>query len=331
MDIKVTGNRLKNLLSYEWVKIIVSIVAGVVVWSLLFTTLATRATVGEQFVFVIYEDVYTLGDQNKNSKILSDLKQNGSFSYDVLNTKVSSITSAGQYTASYMLTLRAAAYEGDVMIASDGRAVPVDEKGEDVTGNNPTDKLKSAISTGLFFDINVFLQRAYGYTVGNGFIKENSDGGYAVNQSEISSYFLTERMSSAGNYRKTYRTDEQKRQAVENEVKRITAAYENYLFIKNAIESAKQDGNDFLWYYQPVDEEGKAKGEPIAYGIDLYKLNLPFEDKRNIEDDWYVYAGDKTTAEGLVLCVFNFESEQADMQYEALAFLRYMIETYSGY
>jgi hypothetical protein len=331
MDIKITSPRLKNLLSYEWIKMIVAVVAGIIVWTLLFTTLGTRITVGEEFTFVIYEDVYTLGDQNKNSKILSDLKKSGGFSYDVLNTKVSSITSAGQYTASYMLTIRAAAHEGDVMIASDGRAVPVDEKGKDAQGKIPTEKFNSAISTGLFFDINTFLKRAHGYTVGNGFITENSDGSYTVNDSKISEYFLSVRMSSAGNYRKTYRTDEQKKQAVANEIIRITAVYENYLFIKNAIDTATLKGNDFLWYYQPKDEGGNAKGEPIAYGIDLYKLNLPFEDKRNLEDDWFVYAGEKTTAEGLVLCVFNFESEQADMQYEALAFIRYMIETYSGY
>ena len=75
MDIKVTGNRLKNLLSYEWVKIIVSIVAGVVVWSLLFTTLATRATVGEQFVFVIYENVSTLGSNSKNNEYFKRFKR----------------------------------------------------------------------------------------------------------------------------------------------------------------------------------------------------------------------------------------------------------------
>ncbi|MBR2336480.1 MAG: hypothetical protein IKA61_00850 [Clostridia bacterium] len=51
MDIKITGKRFKNLLSYEWVKMIALIVAGVVVWSLLFTTLGTRITVGENFTF----------------------------------------------------------------------------------------------------------------------------------------------------------------------------------------------------------------------------------------------------------------------------------------
>ena len=73
MDIKIQRDRLKNLLSYDWLKIILSIVAGVVVWSLLFTTLGTRATVGEEFVLNVYENVYTQGS-GKNDEILQQLK-----------------------------------------------------------------------------------------------------------------------------------------------------------------------------------------------------------------------------------------------------------------
>ena len=74
MDIKVNGSRIKNLLNYDWIKIILSIVAGVVVWTLLFTTLGTRLTVGEHFTFCVYENVYTVGSDSKNESILNELK-----------------------------------------------------------------------------------------------------------------------------------------------------------------------------------------------------------------------------------------------------------------
>ena len=48
MDVKITKGRLVNLISYDFLKIILSILAGIMVWVLLFTTCATRATVGEQ-------------------------------------------------------------------------------------------------------------------------------------------------------------------------------------------------------------------------------------------------------------------------------------------
>ena len=54
MDIKITKGRFSNLLSYDFIKIILAIVAAVMVWVLLFTTCATRATVGEQFYFVTF-------------------------------------------------------------------------------------------------------------------------------------------------------------------------------------------------------------------------------------------------------------------------------------
>jgi hypothetical protein len=76
MDIKVNGSRLKNLLSYDWVKMLASIIAGIVVWTLLFTTLATRATVGEEFYFVIYDNVST-ESYSKSGSYLSKLKKDG--------------------------------------------------------------------------------------------------------------------------------------------------------------------------------------------------------------------------------------------------------------
>ena len=113
MDIKINGGRLKNLLSYDWVKMLVSVIAGIVVWSLLFTTLATRVTVGEEFVFMVYENVNTVNTK-KNNELLTKLKNDEVLSYDVLKTYVSNLTSAGQYSATYMLSLRTSIQEGDV-------------------------------------------------------------------------------------------------------------------------------------------------------------------------------------------------------------------------
>ncbi len=336
MDIKITGNRFKNLLSYEWVKILISIVAGIVVWSLLFTTLATRATIGEQFVFVIYENVSTLGSNSKNHEYLSELKKNNVLSYDVLDLSVSSISTAGQYTAGYMLSLRVATQEGDVMLISDGSAVTVEEGSEE----DPTAEIQSAINNRYFYDFQVFLSEARRYCVENGFIVESTDenlANYIVNEDVIREYFLNVRLKSAKNYRKTFRTEAQKKEGVRLEIARIKAIYDNYLYVTQAISKAKAEDADFLWYgnLQYFDDNGKIiedKTEVHPFGIDLAKLNAPFtEDKPKIENRWYTYANGKTTAKGLVMCVFNFNGYQYDLQFESLAFIRNVIETYSGY
>ena len=75
MDIKINSSRFKNLLSYDWIKILISIVAGIIVWSLLFSSLGTRLTTGQEFVFHIYENVYTVGSNERNAEMLVDAKK----------------------------------------------------------------------------------------------------------------------------------------------------------------------------------------------------------------------------------------------------------------
>ena len=330
MDIKIKGNRLKNLLSYDWLKIIVAIAAGIAVWSLLFTTLSTRVTVGEEFVFNVYENVYSR-DESKNTDILKDLKDKGQLSYDVLNMKSERIAGAGQYNASYMLSLKVSVQEGDVMIISDGRAGKMQD---DV---DPTLEIKRVVNAGYLYDIEKLLLDASDYCIDNGFVSVK-DGHVTYNEETIKQYFLTKRLKSAGNYRKTFRTEAQKNEGVALEIKRIKALYENYLYVSQAILKAQVLGCDFLWYGElnKYDSEGniiEGEGEIAPYGIDLYKLNqsLTEEDAPRVKDTWYTYADGKTTDEGLVACVFNFRGYQPDMQYETLAFLRYLIETYSVY
>ena len=341
MDIKVNGSRLKNLLSYDWVKILVSIIAGIVVWTLLFTTLATRATVGEEFFFVVYNNVSSESASTSNS-YLSKLKKDGVLSYDVLDAQVSRIQSAGQYSASYMLSLRMSVQEGDVLLISDGRAVQVEEnEDEKESENDPTQEIANVINGGYLYKFEDFLADARDYCVSNGFIIENQDGTYAVDEQVIETYFKAVRLKSAGNYRKTFRSELQKQEGVKLEIKRIVSVYENYLFVKKAIDQAKASGNDFLWYGDTYkfDEDGKpieSSKQTFAYGIDLYKLNKPFiesatDKKPNLADTWFTYANGKTTSEGLVLSVFNFKKYQPDMQYEALAVVKDFIKTYSGY
>ncbi|MBE5741757.1 MAG: hypothetical protein E7360_00340 [Clostridiales bacterium] len=339
MDIKINGSRLKNMFSYDWVKILISIIAGIVVWSLLFTTLGTRITVGEEFYFTTYEKVQSVSHSN-NGNLLKKLKDEGILSYDVLEWHSTTITSAGQYSASYMLNLRTTTNEGDVIIMSDGRGEYVKEGEENTTAKS----METAINSRYFYNIEEFLNDAKSYCIDNGFITVNGEdySNYTVNNATIERYFLTERINSAGNYRKTYRTEAKKQEGVKNEIIRIENVYKNWLSVTNAIKTAKDEGNDIIWYgeIKKYDSEGKeieGQGEIKPFGIDLYKLNKNYKDRKKIEDSWFTYTnnpegeGERTTAEGLVLCVFNFESAQRDMQYESLAFMNYIIKTYSGY
>lgn len=332
MDIKINGSRFKNLLSYDWIKIIISIVAGIIVWSLLFSMLGTRLTTGQEFVFHVYENVHTVGSSNKNAEMLVDAKRKNLISYDVLKFSVNPITAGGQYSASYMLSLKMSTQEGDVMIISDGRAETEDK--------NKKSDLTKIVNNRYLCDMDTLLKSAREYCVNNGFVIENGSA-WHVNEQKIEEYFLNTRIKGKGNgnYRKTYRTAQQKKEGVKLEIARIKKLYENYLYVSAAIQAGKDAGTDFLWYgdlykYDENNNIIEDKTETRPYGIDLYKLNQPFlgqEGVPNVEDTWFTYANGKPTAEGLVICVFDFRGYQVDLQYETLGFLRYIIQTYGRY
>lgn len=338
MDVKITKGRLVNLISYDFLKIILSVLAGIMVWVLLFTTCATRATVGEQFGLILYQGVYSGSNDGKD--FLTELKkeEKGGLSYDVLEYTTMSVTAAGNYSAAYMLSLKRATKEGDVIVFAGGnKTVVKDKDGNPIKGDNGeivmkiSDDAQSIVNNESLYSVTDFLTSAHNYLNGNGLVKDG-----AVDEAAVRNYFLTVRMKSASNYRKTFRTETQKEEGVKKEIERITNLYANLQVVEKAINNAKTQGEDFLWYADRIiGGEIYKSNEP--YGIDLNKLNAKKSEaeKKSITELWYtvgeVDGKSEATSEGLVLGVFDYHSDQADLQYEALAVIREVIETYSDY
>ena len=57
MDAKITKKRLEHLLSYDWVKMLITAVAFVMIWVLIFSLTATKVTSTERFVVQNYMGV----------------------------------------------------------------------------------------------------------------------------------------------------------------------------------------------------------------------------------------------------------------------------------
>lgn len=341
MDIKITKKRFGNLISYDLIKIIIAIVAAIAVWVLLFTTCATRATVGEQFYFVIFDGVSF--KENYPYEMIGKLKNENKLSYDVLETSVSAVTAAGNYSALYMLSLKSTTKEGDVIIFNGKReevknedgTVKKDENG--VTETKVNETAQSVVNNSYLTSFDEYLASAKKYL--DRFLTNGE-----VDEKAVEDYFLSVRVKQAGNYKKTYRTAEQKAQGVKNEIERIKTLRSNYLTVVEAIAKADADGVDLYWYcdFAPSEEYKK---ERVPYGIDLYKLNQKAMETENsgkekLSDIWYFWEytenekGDKEPvrrSDGLVLSVFNFEKDQPDLNYESLAVIADAIKTFSYY
>lgn len=122
MDAKITKKRLAHMLSYDWVKVIGAIVAAVVVWSLIFTTTATRITNTQRFVVCNYMGVSfgSAGDFSKQS-------------YEIIEAERVDNMRGGDSMFSQLFQANLEVGEGDVMFVSDysvSREEKKDENGE---------------------------------------------------------------------------------------------------------------------------------------------------------------------------------------------------------
>ncbi len=324
MDVKITKARLWNLISYDFIKIVATIAAIVMAWVLIFTTCATRATVGETFDLFVFEGVTV--NPSEGGDYVSKLKKNGTLSYDVLESSSSTITAAGDYSASYMLTLKMSVQEGDLIVFDGGlKTTKVDEEVETKISSNAQNIVDSAL-----YPLEDFLTAAQNYV--DGFLTADGE----IDELAIERYFLTKRIKSASNYKKTYRTEASKAEGVKNEIKRISDIYANLNVVKQAVQNAADRGDDIFWRASRSYGEGEAQK---AYGLDLGKLNRSFAESggKKITDLWYCSKesadGEKneTTSEGLVIGVFDYRTYQEDMQYEALAVMANLVREYSDY
>lgn len=112
MDAKITKERLSRMLSYDWLKIIGVALAAILFWALVFTVSATRITPAQQFTVINY-----FGNDSLSMDFLNDLskaREDGLFSYEVMETTTVDVGGNGEIGATLMQT-RVATEEGDVV------------------------------------------------------------------------------------------------------------------------------------------------------------------------------------------------------------------------
>lgn len=327
MDNKITKSRLTNLLSYDWVKIVAFIVAVCFVWVLAFTIGAPRASVGQVFGLLTYAPDFETA--KSESRLLYEAKEKGVFSFDILDFNTRSIQK--DYYSTLMMAANSV-QEGDIFITSDF---------EDTRAKNES-PMRSFVDSfyGSAYDLDSLIKAAKDYALKNGI--EYNDGVYSCNKTVTDSVFSL-RMQKDPRFRdkKSARYAE----GEESEAKRIVAVWNNacklekvladhpelrvnyrpFTQMLDAMDEDKREGSDYYKIWQNKTE--------ATYGLNLGKLTGGGE---NITD---LYSRTITpedgepylTADGVVLCVFDYTAEQSHLQYETLGYIVYMIETYSNF
>lgn len=301
MDARITKDRLSNLLAYDWLKIVVAIVAAVCALSVFFTTVRTRPTNAQTFTVFAQTDL-SAGEDSVS--LATRLKEKNVFSYDILSVGAESFAASSSY-GSAIFTARRSAGEGNVMFVSDNP-----EYGEDgkVTKESELMKLVAGENMGLALDAEKFFAQCRQYLVR--FFGE--DLSRPIDEQEAESCFRARNGKD-----KRYKTETAILEGIEQEKERLVKLLEDYLFVTECF-----DRGLYTFTKAPDKEDGE-------YACAVYVGNL-----KGLKRLYY-YSTERDgtavkTTETVNLILLNNRDETNDLRYESVSFLRYLAETYEN-
>lgn len=329
MDAKITKSRLGLLLSYDWIKIIGICLAAVLLWALLYTMLATRATGGQKFEIYSYMGVRLNADAVDD---LDVLHQKQALSPDVLD--FSTYTVNDDSYADTVLSAHFAAGQGDIMFAADS-APETDENGNVTAYTGLSDFLMSYSSNSVWLG-------ADGYTDATGMNKQQNYFTQCANY--LGRFFKNEagepdfaagtldKKTAEENFRarikgdKRYKNETQRLAALEDEYARLEALRESY---KTVLEWVTNDSDADPVELRTVTLNGQNKaGENVevswTFAFDLSNIG-------NIAQFVANTSGESATGDDMCMVVLEAGSSgEEDMRYEPFTFLTYLAEKFAA-
>lgn len=329
MDARITKSRLANLLSYDWLKIVIAVAVSIVGLALVFSLVSTRPTNAQYFTVYVREDLSVGKDF---SSMADTLKEKDVFSYDTLDVRVESFS--GNEYAGAAFSARRAAGEGTVMLLSDNRIYETDDEGNFVTDEETGEPIVqteselyayafgSAVTdpeavAGGAIDTEAYLVWCEQYLAG--FYEDGDWENGAIDEAAVRQSFLARNGSD-----KRYKTAAKREQGVADERARIEKLREDYLFVCRQFLPVEEGGTGLLKHtvYEETAEDGSVRR--VACGVALGGLE-------RIKDFVYYTDADGTaTAESvnLVLLYNNYTNHGNDLRFEAISLMRYLVETY---
>lgn len=301
------------MLSYDWLKILGTIAVAVMVFLVLFTMIATRVTQAQTFEIYAYYGVSAGADY---SSLPSDLSAKNVFSYDVLKTATETFSKSDSHSSA-VFTARRSAGQGTVMFVSSYAAT--DEEGK--KGVSELDNLVASgvvgggdnVRQGLLRDPQTFMSDCENYL--KGFFGENLEENAEPDMEKVRQCFLDRNGSD-----KRFRSAAQKEAGVLSEKERIVGLREDYLVVRAAFAEG-------VFSYTSCDYEyGEDKTATFTVGVNVGGLKTI--------GNLFFYKGDegKQVKDELNLVIFNNGEKKgmSDLKYEAVSFLRYLLEKYNA-
>ena len=343
MDAKITKKRLEHLLSYDWVKILITAVAFVMIWVLVFSLTATKITSTERFVVHNY-----LGVQyGSKAKIYGDTAD---YSYGILEAEVVDNMRGGESVFADLFDANMQLSEGDVLMVADAprsRTAKLDENGNELKDENGATVYEYGESYlhRLLYAYSGYITRLDDSEKGKGYFTQMSEylakfysmvdapaavGGTTITKATFNKDSLDESVVEAEfrarvkkNKDKRFKKEEQIVEGIKLEKARIRSyleAYETFFsYLKNGYV-------EFTSVSVSIGEDYTLQG---VYGINLCPSGSSA--MKDLKDHIYYKDLDgATTADNLNALFMNFDKLDKDFQYENLLYLNALIKDVAG-
>lgn len=333
MDSKITKKRLSHMLSYDWIKIILTAVGVILVWSLVLTISSTKLTMAQQFTVCSYRGNTPLSTGFYDS-LNNAFEKDDVFSFEILETGSYDYTKTGKETNT-LLTTRLSVGEGDVIFLSPDYDEDTDYKEEDGTVNYKSTYAETFVkgysSTLFFFDRNEdgsftedsFFGQMEAYL--DGFYKNGWRSG-DLDEAKAAANFRARNKKQKDN---RFKTEKQIQEGIKGEIERINkyreALLETYDYLEKGYVTIVN-----TTIPDPYDEE---KTVTHAYTLNICPDESKAENLKKIisyrtqEQDENGNLQPKDTAAGMQVGLFNLKDVHRDFRYESLLYVNYVIRT----
>lgn len=316
MDNRITKKRLNHMFSYEWVAIILVIVAVIFVWEMAYSFFSVKLTAGQRFrIFYDYKI-----SANQAEAFLDVLETNNTFSYDVLEVKYEQLLENSEVL-----------YQRNQLGMTDAVITDVKNTGDETTHFRAAE----IIDQYAMYAFDDLILQAKEYV--EGFKTDGTFDDY-----KIQTNFLS-RMKGDNRFR----TEAQKSAGIEWEKTRLEKLEEDIATVEKLFEydaELKSRGEESVFYsykrysqtlsettndtakeyYQTLIESETEKN----YGLKLWLLPNG-GGKKNPSNYFKSTYGSNASCEDVVMMIFDVKSFQPDLQYETVSMLATVINEFS--
>ena len=335
MDAKITKNRLKELFSYDWLKIAACVMALIFAWVMIFELTETRIKPSQRFTVFNHMQNTTINLQREN-RIKAAL-QDDAFSSEVMEFAYQDLNSAGMYSHETILSYLGVS-DGDIMLVPNkpnpSSGSKLDNEGNAIEGEYKYTYPESLVNPyrQYIVDLNPETEGSYFYQLEaylNSFYDQGWEVENSINTQKIEQAF---RARVQQNKDKRYRTEALLVAAIPNEIERIKKYRDAYEKLCGWLDDGLIKFNEV----SHVTDDMEGYGEPFD---GILSLNIcPDESRMDNLQNYYsvtnyrysesgeIIGTESYTAQDMSVVFFHNPEQDASFEYEGLLYVVWLIE-----